>query len=109
MVLTTRLKVLFAVAAAIGIYIVVSRPDPGATTAAPASSAARGEADTLPASATHGTARGSNPDHGNPRTRPAHRAASSKTFASFFPTQSRHGAAPPPPPAPLVAVGPPPP
>ena len=35
MVHTTRLKVLFAVAAAIGIYIVVSRPDPGATIANP--------------------------------------------------------------------------
>src|SRR5258706_11300816 len=109
MVHTRRHKVLSAVAAAIGFYIVVSRPDPGATTAAPASSAARGEADTLPASATHGTARASNPDNGNLLTRLAHRVASSKTVASLFHTQSWYVAPPAPPPAPVVAGAPPPP
>ncbi len=109
MVLTTRLKVLCAAAAAIGIYIVVSRPDPGAATVAPASSGARGAADTPPTSAAHGTARASTQDNESLLARLAHRVASSKTVSSLFHTQSWYVAPPAPPPAPVVAVAPPPP
>ena len=108
MVLTKRLKVLCAAAAAIGIYIIVSRPDASATVAA-ASTSARGEADTPVPGTAHGAARASSQDNGSLLARLAHRVASSKTVGSLFHTQSWYVAPPAPPPAPVVAVAPPPP
>jgi hypothetical protein len=102
MVLTTRLKVLCAAAAGVGIYILVSGPDPAKTvvTAAPAPSANTRAAAPAPI-VSH--------DNGNTLTRLAHRVAESKAVESLFHAQSWYVPPPPPPPAPVVYVPPPPP
>ena len=102
MVFTTRLKVLCALAAGVGIYIVVSGPDPAAVVAAgPAA----------PAASTHGAAphAAAPRESGNLLTRLAHRVAASKAVEALFHSQSWYVAPPPPPPAPVVVVAPPPP
>jgi len=109
MVLTKRLKLLCAAAAAIGIYILLSRPDPSATTLSAVDSGARGEAGAPAANAAHATMRASNPDNGSLLARLAHRVAASKTVGSLFHTQSWYVAPPAPPPVPVVEVAPPPP
>ena len=105
MVLTKRLKVLSVLAAAIGIYIVMSGPDASTTALAPAGSAANRTAD-APAT---GAARPGSADSGGLLARLAHRVASSKTIDSLFHTQSWYVAPPAPPPAPVVVAAPPPP
>ena len=102
MVLTTRLKVLCAAAAGVGVYIMASSPDASTTVvaAAPAPPASNHTAAPL-ATVSH--------DTGNPLTRLAHRVAESKAVESLFHPQSWYVAPPPPPPAHVVYVPPPPP
>src|SRR5260221_808864 len=109
MVLTKRLKVLSVLAAAIGIYIMMSGPDASTTSLAPAGTAANRTADAPAAGAAHGAARPSSADSGGLLARLAHRVASSKTVESLFHTQSWYVAPPAPPPAPVVVAAPPPP
>ena len=101
-VLTTRLKVLCAVAAGVGVYILASSPDPAsvapATSVATVASARRAAS---PAETPHTT--------GNLLTRLAHRVAAGKSVEALFHTQSWYVPPPPPPPAPVVVVAPPPP
>ena len=99
---TTRLKVLCAVAAAVGVYIVASRPDvtavaPVGTVAVPAGSRGAASQRAVP----H--------ESGNLLTRIARRVAESKAVESLFHSHSWYVAPPPPPPAPVVVVKPPPP
>ena len=98
MVFTPRLKVLSALAAAVGVYIVASGPDSSATAVALPGARAGSVTST---SAAH--------QAGNPLMRLAHRVTSSKAVESLFRTQSWYVAPPPPPPAPVVVVKPPPP
>jgi len=109
MVLTTRLKVLCGIAAAVGVFIVVSAPDP--ESAAPSASASA----SAPAKATAAVAtrRAASPstshDGGNLLARFAHRVSAGKFADALFHTQSWYVPPPPPPPAPVVYVPPPPP
>ena len=99
MVLTTRLKILCAVAVSVGVYIMVSSPDtatPAAVTASPGVTAGAA----LPAK--HAAEPGA-------LTRLAHRVSQSKTVDALFHPQSWYVAPPPPPPAPVVIAKPPPP
>ena len=99
---TTRLKVLCAVAAAVGVYIVASRPD--ATPVAPVDTVA------VPAGSRGAAPQGAVPhESGNLLTRIARRVAESKAVESLFHSHSWYVAPPPPPPAPVVVVKPPPP
>jgi hypothetical protein len=107
MVLTTRFKVLCAVAAAVGIYIVAFSPDSTSTTATPAATNANRTAAASAGSAAHGSVQGGSPGGGNLLTRLAHRVATSNTVAALFHSQSWYVAPPPPPPAPVVAPPPP--
>jgi hypothetical protein len=100
MVFTTRLKILCAAAAGVGIYIVVSAPEAPAT-AAPADAAPVIAARSAPAAAER--------ESGNPLSRLTHRVTESRAVESLFHTQSWYVAPPPPPPAPVVVVTPPPP
>ena len=102
MVLTTRFKVLCALATAVGVYILVTNPDAATTVVA---TTAR------PAAGTHSTeaAPTVTRDTGNALTRLAHRVTESKAVESLFHTQSWYVAPPPSPPAPVVVVAPPPP
>ena len=107
MVLTTRFKVLCAIAAAVGVFIVISGPAPesaapstGASPSAPAAMNG-GTRRPAPSPATH--------DAGSLLARFAHRVSADKFAAALFPTQSWYVAPPPPPPAPVVVVAPPPP
>lgn len=111
MVLTTRLKVLFAVAAAVGVYILVSAPDPGTRAAEDTVSKSQTERASLPAgsSARPAAARAPHADVGNLLTRLVHRVADSQAVSALFHSQSWYVAPPPPPPAPVVVVAPPPP
>ncbi|HLQ12084.1 MAG TPA: hypothetical protein VK130_02405 [Steroidobacteraceae bacterium] len=109
MVLTKRLKLLSAAAAAIGIYIVLSRPDPGAAGVSTADPGARGALGAPAAGAAHAAPRASGQDNESLLARLAHRVTSSKTVGSLFHTQSWYVAPPAPPPAPVVEVAPPPP
>ena len=109
MVLTTRLKVLSAVAVAVGVYILTSSPDQTvAPVAATATHADRAVAAPATAAAAHSAARPA-ADSGGLLTRLAHRVAASKSVAALFHSQSWYVAPPPPPPAPVVVVAPPPP
>ena len=108
MVLTTRFKVLVAVAAAVGVYILASSPEQTVATVA----AGGGHADravVLTAPAARSMARPAAADNGNLLTRLAHRVAESKAVAALFHSQSWYVAPPPPPPTPVVVVVPPPP
>lgn len=108
MVLTTRFKVLSAVAVAVGVYILASSPDQTATqVAAPADRTARLAAPA--AAAARSAVRPAASDSGNVLSRLAHRVAESKAVAALFHSQSWYVAPPPPPPAPVVEVAPPPP
>ncbi len=89
MVLTKRLKVLSVLAAAIGIYIMMSGPDASTTSLAPAGTAANRTADAPAAGAAHGAARPSSADSGGLLARLAHRVASSKTVESLWPRRRR--------------------
>jgi len=101
MVFTTRLKVLSALAAAVGVYIVASGPDSSATAVAVV---------TAPGIKTGSGAAGESArNSGNSLMRLAHRVTASKAVESLFHTQSWYVAPPPPPPAPVVVVKPPPP
>jgi hypothetical protein len=109
MVLTTRFKVLCAVAAAVGIYIVTSSPDATPTAVTPASSSASRSAGTSAGNAAHGPAQDSSSEGTSLLARLAHRVAESKAIGALFHSQSWYVAPPPPPPAPVVVVVPPPP
>src|SRR5258705_2275669 len=102
MVLTKRFKLLCAAAAAIGIYLLLSRPDPSATTVSAADSGARGEAGVPAASAAHATIRASNPDNRSLLARLAHRLAASQTGSFPFPTQTWYLGPAAPPPSPVT-------
>ena len=99
MVLTTRFKVLCAIAAAVGVFIVISGPAPDP--AAPATSAVAGS------SARRAAPPAASRDSGSLLARFAHRVSADKFAAALFPTQSWYVAPPPPPPAPVVAPPPP--
>lgn len=102
MVLTTRLKVLCAIAAAVGVYIIVAGPDaPPSVEAVAAKPTTRTR--TVPHLATPAR------DSGNLLTRFAHRVAASNAVGALFNAHSWYVAPPPPPPAPVVYVPPPPP
>ena len=107
MVLTKRFKVLAAVAAAVGVYILASSPDQ--TVAPVAASGVHADRAVAPAAATHSVARPGAADNGNLLTRLAHRVIGSKAVEALFHPQSWYIAPPPPPPAPVVVVTPPPP
>ena len=100
MVLTTRLKVLCAATGVIGVYILLSDPEPAAVTTAASAPAPGKLAAPAPAVAR---------DTHNPLARLAHRVTQSKAVEALFHTQSWYVAPPPPPPAPVVVVPPPPP
>ena len=102
MVLSKRLKVLTAVAAAVGVYILASGPDASPTVA---ENAARSPRSTAEGSAAHAVSY----DSGGRLARLAHRVTSSKAVAALFHSQSWYVAPPPPPPAPALVVVPPPP
>ena len=105
MVLTTRFKVLCAIAAAVGVFIVISGPDPeSAAPSAPAAAAAAAAGGTRRA-ASAPAAR----DGGSLLARFAHRVSADKFAESLFHTKSWYVPPPPPPPAPVVYVPPPPP
>lgn len=108
MVLTKRLKILCALAVAVGVYIMFSGPGPDtAKVAAPAARAPRAAA-SAPA-ADRGAARAESASGSNLLTRLAHRVTESKAVEALFHSQSWYVAPPPPPPAPVVVVAPPPP
>lgn len=109
MVLTTRFKVLCALAAAVGIYIVASGPDSSSMTVTPAATNTSATAATPAGSTVRGPARADASEGGNLLARLAHRVAASKTVEALFHSQSWYVAPPPPPPAPVVVVAPPPP
>lgn len=102
MVFTTRLKVLCAAAAAVGVYILASSPDSSTTAVVIAPTAGVKSQPTAPAMTVRR-------DAGNSLTRLAHRVTESKAVEALFHTQSWYVAPPPPPPAPVVVVKPPPP
>jgi nucleoid-associated protein YgaU len=108
MVLTKRLKILCALAVAVGVYIVVSGTgQDAAPVAAPADRATHAAA--APPAVERGAARGATATSGNLLSRLAHRVTESKAVEALFHTQSWYVAPPPPPPAPVVVVVPPPP
>ncbi len=109
MVLTTRFKVLSAVAVAVGVYILASSPEQTvAPVAATATHTDRAAAAPASAAAAHTTAH-SAADRGGLLTRLAHRVTESKAVEALFHSQSWYVAPPPPPPEPVVVVAPPPP
>jgi hypothetical protein len=107
MVLTTRLKILCGVAAAIGVFIVVTWPSEEQDAAASTSQASVVSA--APRAARGAPQRVDKRESGNLLVRLAHRVTDSKAAGSLFHTQSWYVAPPPPPPAPVVYVPPPPP
>ena len=100
MVFTTRLKVLCAAAAAVGVYILASSPDSSTT---PVTTAA------VPGAKAHPKAVAVRRDTESSLTRLAHRVTQSKAVESLFHIQSWYVAPPAPPPAPVVVIKPPPP
>lgn len=107
MVVTRRFKVLLAVAAAVGIYILVSSPDQTVAPVAVTASHTDRQAASVPIAAS--VARPAAAEHGNLFSRIAHRVSESKAVEALFHAQSWYVAPPPPPPAPVVVVVPPPP
>jgi hypothetical protein len=106
MVLTKRFKVLFAIATAVGVYVLASSPNQSAADDGAVKSGA------AVASKTNNARRASQPlaSRGeNPLTRLAIRVTNDKSAGFLFPSQSWYIAPPPPPPAPVVQVKPPPP
>jgi len=111
MVLTTRFKLLAAVAAAIGVYVLASGPD----ASAPGSDASvRARADRASANALANSSRPRNvsstsgPDASALLAQLSRRVTDGKAAPALFHTQSWYVAPPPPPPAPYVAPPPPP-
>ena len=109
MVLSKRLKVLCVLAAAIGVYVVVSNPEGSSTTVTKADPGSTRTAAAPASGVSHAALRERSPDSGNLLVRLAHRVAASKTVDSLFHIQSWYVAPPAPPPAPVVVVAPPPP
>jgi len=113
MVFTKRLKVLAALAVAIGVYVLVSTPDPAAApagTASKRSSAAASAATGAVAGAPRprNVSSTSGPDASSLLARLSRRVTDGKAAPALFHTQSWYVAPPPPPPAPYVAPPPPP-
>ena len=113
MVLTTRVKVLSAVAAAIAVYIVASAPDaPTATTGTVArrtSVAGSGSSSSAPGGAVRrDVSSTSGPDASSLLARLSRRVSDGKAAPALFHAQSWYVAPPPPPPAPYVEPPPPP-
>jgi len=109
MVLTTRFKVLCAVAAAVGVYILASAPDPNAPVTAEPAPQAENPGAAQPTSIPHGAVRPANRDGQGLLARLAHRVTESKTVEALFHSQSWYIAPPPPPPPPPAPVMAPPP
>jgi hypothetical protein len=112
MVITTRLKVLSAVAAAVGIFIVATWPEQKPAEVAVAGRADHGDRTAhalVPAASTATAARAVGAGSGSLLQRLAHRVTESKAVEALFRSQSWYVAPPPPPPAPVVVVAPPPP
>jgi hypothetical protein len=108
MPISRRFKILCGVAAAVGVYILLSGPTQDtAPVATPAVRAPRAAA--APPAAERAAARAEAAPSGNLLTRLAHRVSESKAVEALFHTQSWYVAPPPPPPAPVVVVAPPPP
>jgi hypothetical protein len=108
MVLTTRFKVLSAVAAAVGVYILASSPDPATTGSASATVADREGAEPVAVSP-RPAGRTVSHDTGGLLARLAHRVTDSKAVDALFHSQSWYVAPPPPPPPPPEPVVAPPP
>ena len=104
MVLTTRVKVLAAVAAAVGVYIVASAPDVSTSTTSVVSKRAVAAGGTVP----RNVSSISGPDARSLLARLSRRVSDGKAAPALFHTQSWHVAPPPAPPAPYVAPPPPP-
>jgi len=107
MVLSKRLKLLIAIAAAVGVYVFASAPNQ--TTATDASARADGAAARRPSNAARAAQSAVSHESSNPLLRLALRVSDHKAAGSLFPVQSWYVAPPPPPPAPVVEVTPPPP
>ncbi len=113
MVLTTRVKVLSVVAAAIAVYLLVSAPDTStATTGAVAGRASVASSDSRSTAAGVAVRRNvsstSGPDASSLLARLSRRVSDGKAAPALFHTQSWYVAPPPPPPAPYVEPPPPP-
>jgi len=107
MVLTTRFKVLCAIAAAVGVFIVISGPDP--ESAAPSASASAPAKATAAGAMRRAASPSTSRDSGSLLTRFAHRVSADKFAESLFHAKSWYVPPPPPPPAPVLVVVPPPP
>ena len=107
MVLTKRLKVLCAIAAAVGVFIVVSGPAP--ESAAPSASASAPAKASAVGATRRAASSSASHDGGNLLARFAHRVSADKFADALFHANSWYVAPPPPPPAPVVYVPPPPP
>jgi len=101
MVLTTRFKVLCAVAAAVGVYILASAPDPNAPVTAEPAPQAENPGAAQPTSIPHGAVRPANRDGQGLLARLAHRVTESKTVEALFHSQSWYIA----PPLPFTVMG----
>ena len=109
MVLTTRLKVLSAVAAAIGIFILVTRPDPATTAGAVVQPRSERSNRITTVSAPRNVSSTSGPDSRDLLARLSRRVTAGESAPALFHSQSWYVAPPPPPPAPpTVYVAPPP-
>ena len=113
MVLTTRVKVLAAVAAAIGVYLLATAPDTSTSTTAVVSkraSARPGNATSVAAGVAvpRNVSSTSGPDASSLLARLSRRVTDGKAAPALFHAQSWYVAPPPPPPAPYVAPPPPP-
>ncbi len=107
MVLTTRLKVLCGIAAAVGVFIAVTWPSEDSAQVSSSGSAAVDG--TVTRSSRGATQRAAARESGNLMVRLTHRVTESKAAEALFHTQNWYVAPPPPPPAPVVYVRPPPP
>ena len=109
MVITKRFKVLCAIAAAVGVFIVISGPAPESAAPSASPSASAPAKATAAGSTRRAASAATSHDGGNLLTRFAHRVSTGKFSDALFHTQSWYVAPPPPPPAPVVYVPPPPP
>jgi hypothetical protein len=109
MVLTTRLKLLSAAAAAVLVYVLATGPDtPTSSVDAVQPQGERTGRAPAAAASRNVTSNGSS-DVGGLLARLAHRVTDGKAASALFNTQSWHLAPPPPPPPAAVVVPPPPP
>lgn len=110
MVLTKRLKVLAAVAVAIGVYILASAPDsPTATSGAVSKPGSERAGSLAPGGAVpRNVSSTSGPDASSLLARLSRRVSDGTAAPALFHTQSWYVAPPPPPPAPYVEPPPPP-